>query len=155
MVAVCCQLQNLSLSGSVQPEQPLLAGAGARGCCACANGHGELHQPLPDCVRPEQALLAGAGEAGAVYVSMGTLCNFGREEFAAIAAALGELRHAVVWKLAPGDLPGNATVDSLGLAPNVKARAHTPLMHAPSAPSSPLPSSVVCRVQGLLGFKHF
>ena len=82
-------------------------------------------------MRPEQALLAGAGEAGAVYVSMGTLCNFGREEFAAIAAALGALRHAVVWKLAPGDLPGNATVDSLGLAPNVKARS----------PPSPVPSS--------------
>ena len=54
---------------------------------------------------------------------MGTLCNFGAGEFVHIAAALGALRHTVVWKLAPGDLPGNATVDSLRLAPNIKARA--------------------------------
>ena len=32
-----------------------------------------------------------------MYMPMGTLCTFGREEFAAIAAALGALRHVVVW----------------------------------------------------------
>ena len=85
--------------------------------------------------RPEQALLAGAGAEGVVYVSMGTLCNFGPEEFVHIAAALSALRHTVVWKLAPGDLPGNATTDSLGLAPNVKAPAL--LVPAPPAPLSP------------------
>ena len=67
-----------------------------------------------------QALLEGVGPEGAVYVSMGTLCNFGASEFAAIAAALSDLSHRVIWKLAPGDLPGNASIASLGLAPNVK-----------------------------------
>jgi glucuronosyltransferase len=70
-----------------------------------------------------QALLEGVGPEGAVYVSMGTLCNFGQAEFTAIAAALSELPYRVIWKLAPGDLPGNASIASLGLAPNVKAKA--------------------------------
>lgn len=68
-----------------------------------------------------QALLEGVGPEGAVYVSMGTLCNFGQAEFSAIAAALSGLPHRVIWKLAPGDLPGNSSIADLGLAPNIKA----------------------------------
>ena len=70
-----------------------------------------------------QALLEGVGPEGAVYASMGTLCNFGPEEFVAIGQALSGLPNLVIWKLAPGDLPGNATVDSLNLSANVKARS--------------------------------
>ena len=55
-----------------------------------------------------------------MYASMGTLCNFGPNEFVAIGQALSALPNQVIWKLAPGDLPGNATVDSLNLASNVK-----------------------------------
>lgn len=58
-----------------------------------------------------------------MYASMGTLCNFGPEEFVAIAQALSALQNLVIWKLAPGDLPGNATVDSLNLASNIKVRS--------------------------------
>ena len=67
-----------------------------------------------------QALLQGVGPEGAVYASMGTLCNFGPNEFVAIGQALSALPNQVIWKLAPGDLPGNATVDSLNLASNIK-----------------------------------
>ena len=69
-----------------------------------------------------QALLEEAGPEGAVYASMGTLCNFGAGEFVEIARALSALPNLVIWKLAPGDLPGNATVASLNLTPNVKVR---------------------------------
>ena len=67
-----------------------------------------------------QALLTGVGPEGAVYASMGTLCNFGPEEFVAIGQALSGLPNLVIWKLAPGDLPGNATVETLNLSSNVK-----------------------------------
>ncbi len=67
-----------------------------------------------------QALLEGVGPEGAVYASMGTLCNFGPEEFVAIGQALSALPNLVIWKLAPGDLPGNATVETLNLSSNVK-----------------------------------
>ncbi len=53
-----------------------------------------------------QAVLAGVGPEGAVYASMGTLCNFGPEEFVAIGQALSALPNLVIWKLAHGDLPG-------------------------------------------------
>ena len=69
-----------------------------------------------------QALLEGVGPEGAVYASMGTLCNFGPEEFVAIGQALSGLPNLVIWKLAPGDLPGNATVESLSLSSNVKVQ---------------------------------
>ena len=74
------------------------------------------------CFLPMQGLLEGVGPEGAVYASMGTLCNFGPEEFVAIGQALSALPNLVIWKLAPGDLPGNATVDSLNLSSNIKAR---------------------------------
>jgi len=70
-----------------------------------------------------QAILAGVGPEGAVYASMGTLCNFGPEEFVAIGQALSALPNLVIWKLAQGDLPGNATVDTLNLGSNVKVRS--------------------------------
>ena len=70
-----------------------------------------------------QAILAGVGPEGAVYASMGTLCNFGPEEFVAIGQALSALPNLVIWKLAQGDLPGNATVDTLYLGSNVKVRS--------------------------------
>ncbi len=71
---------------------------------------------------PKQALLEEAGSEGAVYASMGTLCNFGAGEFVEIARALSALPNLVIWKLAPGDLPGNATVASLKLSANVRVR---------------------------------
>lgn len=73
-------------------------------------------------VVPKQALLEEAGPEGAVYASMGTLCNFGAGEFVEIARALNTLPNLVIWKLAPGDLPGNATVASLKLSANVRVR---------------------------------
>ncbi|KAK9902751.1 hypothetical protein WJX75_004835 [Coccomyxa subellipsoidea] len=73
-----------------------------------------------------QALLEEAGPEGAVYASMGTLCNFGAGEFVEIARALSALPNLVIWKLAPGDLPGNATVASLNLTPNVRVVDWTP-----------------------------
>lgn len=69
-----------------------------------------------------QDLLQGAGPEGAVYASMGTLCNFAPNEFVHISRALSALPNLVIWKLAPGDLPGNATVESLHLSSNVKVR---------------------------------
>ena len=72
-----------------------------------------------------QALLEGVGPEGAVYASMGTLCNFGPAEFVAIGQALSALPNRVIWKLAPGDLPGNASVDSLTLASNIKVSTST------------------------------
>lgn len=51
---------------------------------------------------------------------MGTLCNFGPEEFVAIGQALSALPNLVIWKLASGDLPGNVTVEALKLGSNVK-----------------------------------
>ncbi len=52
--------------------------------------------------------------------SMGTLCNFGTDEFRQIARALSSVPYTVIWKVAAGDLPGNASVESLGLGANVK-----------------------------------
>ncbi|CAL5226001.1 g8804 [Coccomyxa viridis] len=80
-------------------------------------------KPLPPIF---EALLEGVGPEGAVYASMGTLCNFGPEEFVAIGQALSGLPNLVIWKLAPGDLPGNATVESLSLSSNVKVVEWTP-----------------------------
>ncbi|CAK0783984.1 hypothetical protein CVIRNUC_007187 [Coccomyxa viridis] len=80
-------------------------------------------KPLPPSF---EALLQGVGPEGAVYASMGTLCNFGPNEFVAIGQALSALPNQVIWKLAPGDLPGNATVDSLNLASNIKVVEWTP-----------------------------
>ena len=73
-----------------------------------------------------QAILQDVGPEGAVYASMGTLCNFGPEEFVAIGQALSALPNLVIWKLAPGDLPSNATVESLNLAGNIKVRNQGP-----------------------------
>ena len=61
-----------------------------------------------------------------MYASMGTLCNFGAGEFVEIARALSALPNLVIWKLAPGDLPGNATVASLKLGANVRVRTDCP-----------------------------
>ncbi|CAL8466391.1 g5927 [Coccomyxa elongata] len=80
-------------------------------------------KPLPPAF---QALLEEAGPEGAVYASMGTLCNFGAGEFVEIARALSALPNLVIWKLAPGDLPGNATVASLKLSANVRVVEWTP-----------------------------
>ena len=66
-----------------------------------------------------QTLLEGAHD-GVVFASLGTLCTFGLEGFRRIAAALGALPQRVIWKLAPGDLPDNATLAALRLAPNVR-----------------------------------
>jgi len=99
-----------------------------------------------------QALLEGT-DSGVVYASLGTLCTFGLEGFRRVAAALGALPQRVVWKLAPGDLPGNATLGALRLAPNLRVRpaAH---MHGclcgrhhavTKTPSFPWVNSVNCR----------
>lgn len=114
-----------------------------------------------------QALLEEAGTAGAVYASMGTLCNFGAGEFVEIARALSALPNLVIWKLAPGDLPGNATVASLNLSATVKVRktthclsslsaalAHLHLcMHAGSA--NVLEGAAVGKALGLIGGKRY
>jgi hypothetical protein len=76
-----------------------------------------------------QTILAEADEEGrgVILASMGTLCNFGTEEFRQIAKALSSLNYTVIWKVAGGDLPGNASVESLGIGSNVKvAFAHQP-----------------------------
>lgn len=72
-----------------------------------------------------QAILASAEAEGkgAILASMGTLCNFGMEEYREIARALSSLNYTVIWKVGAGDLPGNASVASLGAGPNVKVRA--------------------------------
>jgi len=66
-----------------------------------------------------------------VYASLGTLCTFGLEGFRRIAAALGALPQRVIWKLAPGDLPGNATLSALHLAPNLRVRPGAPHARVP------------------------
>lgn len=75
----------------------------------------------------KQTILATAEAEGkgVILASMGTLCNFGTEEFRQIAKALSSLNYTVVWKVAAGDLPGNATVESLGIGANVKVRLVT------------------------------
>lgn len=90
-----------------------------------------------------QALLEGT-DSGVVYASLGTLCTFGLEGFRRVAAALGALPQRVVWKLAPGDLPGNATLGALRLAPNLRVRpaappAQVPVWHASGCDWSRLP----------------
>jgi hypothetical protein len=67
-----------------------------------------------------QEIVAGAGGKGVILASMGTLCNFGTDEFRQIARALSSVPYTVIWKVAAGDLPGNASVESLGLGANVK-----------------------------------
>ena len=66
--------------------------------------------------------MLGGAHDGVVFASLGTLCTFGLEGFRRIAAALGALPQRVIWKLAPGDLPGNSTLSALPLTPNVHVR---------------------------------
>ena len=56
-------------------------------------GHGKL---------PDGMLL----EEGAVYVSMGTAVRFEEDEIVSMAANLAALKHPVLWKISPDDLPG-------------------------------------------------
>lgn len=68
-----------------------------------------------------QDWLEGAGEAGAVYVSLGTVCSIGAAEFAELAAALSGLPCRVIWKVGRDDLPAGVSLSGLGLGDNVKA----------------------------------
>lgn len=67
-----------------------------------------------------QEFLEGAGDTGAVYVSLGTVCSIGAEEFRELAAALSSLPTRVVWKVGRDDLPAGLDLGNLGLGSNVK-----------------------------------
>jgi hypothetical protein len=67
-----------------------------------------------------QDFLEGAGDTGAVYVSLGTVCSIGAEEFRELAAALSSLPTRVVWKVGRDDLPAGLDLGNLGLGSNVK-----------------------------------
>jgi hypothetical protein len=67
-----------------------------------------------------QDFLEGAGDTGAVYVSLGTVCTIGAEEFRELASALSNLPRRVVWKVGRDDLPTGLDLGSLGLGRNVK-----------------------------------
>ena len=61
-----------------------------------------------------------SGEAGVVYVSLGTVCSIGAEEFRELASALSGLPAHVVWKASEDDMPAGMQLGSLGLGSNVK-----------------------------------
>ena len=67
-----------------------------------------------------QEFLEGAGDTGAVYVSLGTVCSIGAEEFRELAAAMSSLPTRVVWKVGRDDLPAGLDLGNLGLGSNVK-----------------------------------
>lgn len=78
-----------------------------------------------------QEFVGGSGEAGVVYVSLGTVCSIGPQEFRELAAALSALPARVIWKVGMDDLPEGVTLPSLGLADNLKVRMHAHLVKCP------------------------
>ena len=102
-----------------------------------------IHQPCPLChslssARLLQEFVGGSGQAGVVYVSLGTVCSIGPQEFRELAAALSALPARVIWKVGADDLPEGVTLPSLGLADNVKVCAQTPI-HLPPLDINRLP----------------
>ena len=78
-------------------------------------------EPLPQNASDGvQAFLDSSGEGGVVYVSLGTVCSIGAEEFRELAAALSGLPAHVVWKASEDDMPAGMHLGSLGLGSNVK-----------------------------------
>ncbi|CAK0754688.1 hypothetical protein CVIRNUC_002317 [Coccomyxa viridis] len=77
----------------------------------------EPAKPLPPDL---QAFLDSSGEGGVVYVSLGTVCSIGAEEFRELASALSGLPAHVVWKASEADMPAGMHLGSLGLGSNVK-----------------------------------
>jgi len=69
-----------------------------------------------------QAFLDSSGRAGIVYVSLGTVCSIGAEEFKELALALSNLPAHVVWKVGKDDMPAGLDMASLGLGSKVKVR---------------------------------
>ncbi len=69
-----------------------------------------------------QAFLDSSGRAGIVYVSLGTVCSIGAEEFKELALALSTLPAHVVWKVGKDDMPAGLDMASLGLGSKVKVR---------------------------------
>ena len=67
-----------------------------------------------------QEFLDSSGEGGVVYVSLGTVCSIGAEEFRELASALSGLPAHVVWKASKDDMPAGMELGSLGLGSNVK-----------------------------------
>ncbi len=64
-----------------------------------------------------------------MYVSLGTVCSIGAQEFRELAAALSALPSRVIWKVGADDLPQGVSLASLGLADNVKV--WIPLLASP------------------------
>lgn len=85
-----------------------------------------------------QDFVEGAGEAGVVYVSLGTVCSIGADEFQAMAAALSALPARVVWKVGKDDLPGGLSLQEVRLEDNVKVCIKCLSFHA----SASMPSDV-------------
>ena len=79
-----------------------------------------------------QAFLDSSGEGGVVYVSLGTVCSIGAEEFRELASALSGLPVHVVWKASEDDMPAGMHLSSMGLGSNVKVRFVTLSSVAPS-----------------------
>ncbi len=73
--------------------------------------------------------MASSGDRGVVYVSLGTVCSIGAQEFRELASALSALPAHVIWKVGADDLPQGVSLAALGLSDNVKAR---PLSQSPS-----------------------
>ena len=67
-----------------------------------------------------QAFLDSSGEGGVVYVSLGTVCSIGADEFRELASALSGLPAHVVWKASEADMPAGMHLGSLDLGSNVK-----------------------------------
>ena len=67
-----------------------------------------------------QEFVDSSGEAGVVYVSLGTVCSIGAEEFWELASALSGLPAHVVWKVSQDDMPAGMELGNMGLGSNVK-----------------------------------
>ena len=76
----------------------------------------------------EQAFVEGSGQSGVVYVSMGTVCSSGAEDFRQLAVALSSLQARVVWKVSREDVPKEVDISQLGLGDNVMVRHIWPLV---------------------------
>ena len=66
--------------------------------------------------------MAGSGDAGVVYVSLGTVCSIGVQEFRELAAAVSATPARVIWKVGADDLPEGVSLAALSLGDNVKVR---------------------------------
>ncbi|BDA41086.1 UDP-glucuronosyltransferase 2B20 [Coccomyxa sp. Obi] len=77
----------------------------------------EPAKPLPADL---EEFMAGSGDMGVVYVSLGTVCSIGAQEFRKLAAALSALPAHVIWKVGADDLPEGVSLAALGLGDNVK-----------------------------------